>query len=90
MRKVFLSTVLLQEFKPVPYASRDLDLHDKQFKFPISYLLDDNITADDEIVIITGMNQTENPKKIMSILWLKCKIYWTPIMPRPNLLLLMN
>ena len=63
MRKVFLSTVLLQEFKPVPYASRDLDLHDKQFKFPISYLLDDNITADDEIVIITGMNQTENPKK---------------------------
>lgn len=63
MRKVFLSTMLLSEFKPVPYASRDFDLHNKQFKFPISYLLDDNISTDDEIVIITSMNQTENPKK---------------------------
>ncbi|MBE6105330.1 TM1812 family CRISPR-associated protein [Anaerovibrio lipolyticus] len=66
MRKIFLSTVILNKIdfeNPTNHASRDFDLHNKKYIFPISYLLDDNISADDEIVIITGMNQTDTPKE---------------------------
>ena len=66
MRKVFLSTVILNKINfdnPVTHASRDFDLHNKKYIFPISYLLDDNISADDEIVIVTGMNQTDTPRE---------------------------
>lgn len=66
MRKVFLSTVILNNINysaPTKHASRDLDLGEKQFIFPISFLLDSNISADDEILIITGMSQTDTPKE---------------------------
>ncbi len=66
MRKVFLSTVILNPInpeKPSKYCSRDFELADKPYLFPISYLINDNISADDEIVIITGMNQTDTPKE---------------------------
>ena len=66
MRKVFLSTVILNPInpeKPSQYCSRDFELADKPYLFPISYLINDNISADDEIVIITGMNQTDTPKE---------------------------
>ena len=66
MRKVFLSTVILNPInpeKPSKYCSRDFELANKPYLFPISYLINDNISADDEIVIITGMNQTDTPKE---------------------------
>lgn len=66
MRKVFLSTVILTPVKydnPIKYASRDMELGDKQYIFPISYLLDQNISSDDEILIITGMDRTETPQE---------------------------
>lgn len=66
MRKIFLSTVILNPINtknPSKYCSRDLELADKPYLFPISYLVDANISADDEIVIITGMNQTDTPKE---------------------------
>ncbi len=66
MRKIFLSTVILNKLNPnnpTPHFSRDFDLHDKPYVFPISHLLDENISSNDEIVIVTAMNQADTPKE---------------------------
>ena len=71
MRKIFLSTVILNPVNlnnPVTHKSRDLDLGDKQFIFPISYLLDTNLSKGDNALILTGMSQTEIPKKNYELL----------------------
>ncbi len=59
MRKVFLSNVIMGNMQPIPYQSRDFDLGGKTFSVPICYLLDANIEPEDEVLIITGLTQTE-------------------------------
>ncbi len=61
MRKVFISNVIMGDIKPIPYHSREFDLEGKELKYPvpICYLLDANVEAGDEVLIITGLTQTE-------------------------------
>ena len=71
MRKVFLSTVILTPIdpsNPTKHQSRDFDLEGKNFCFPISFLLDANIAEGDEALIITGMSQTDTPRKNYELL----------------------
>ncbi len=63
MRKVFISTVPMQKTQAVKNRSRDFDLGDKDYKAPISYLLDANIEPGDEILILTGTGTREWPQK---------------------------
>lgn len=59
MRKVFISNVIMGKLDDIPYQSRDFDLGGKAFPVPICYLLDANIEPGDEVLIITGLTQTE-------------------------------
>ena len=67
MRKVFFSLIKLQnDDKPEKisvFKSRDIELSKEEHCAPISYLLDANIDADDEILIITGISQADVPQK---------------------------
>ena len=60
MRKVFLSSMLLNELKPEDptyYTSDDFELSENRYDFPMTYLIDDKVKANDEIVIITAIQQ---------------------------------
>lgn len=64
MRKVFLSTSLISKMdleKPTKYISDDFDLGEKEYNFPLSYLIANNVQEGDEVVVITAVTQTENP-----------------------------
>lgn len=63
MRKVFISTVPMQQTQDVKNRSRDFDLGDKDYKAPISYLLDANVTPGDEVLILTAAGTREWPQK---------------------------
>lgn len=63
MRKVFISTVPMQKTQDVKNRSRDFDLADKDYKAPISYLLEANVEPGDEVLILTGTGTQEWPKK---------------------------
>lgn len=65
MRKVFFSTVKLQGDKPGQRSkvrSRDFDLGGKEFCAPIAYVLDANIEAGDDILIISTVGQGDTPQ----------------------------
>lgn len=60
MRKVFLSTMLLAPLRPEDptyYTSDDFELSENRYDFPMTYLIDDKVKANDEIVIITAIQQ---------------------------------
>lgn len=60
MRKVFLSSMLLNELKPEDptyYTSDDFELSENRYDFPMTYFIDDKVKANDEIVIITAIQQ---------------------------------
>lgn len=60
MRKVFLSSMLLNELKPEDptyYTSDDFELSENRYDFPMTYVIDDKVKANDEIVIITAIQQ---------------------------------
>ena len=59
MRKVFISNVIMNQITDIPYQSREFDLGGKAFPVPICYLMDANIEPGDEVLIITGLTQTE-------------------------------
>ena len=66
MRKVFLSASLISKIdleKPTKYISDDFDLKDKNYNFPLSYIIADNVQNGDTVAIITAVMQTEIPKK---------------------------
>ncbi len=68
MRKVFISNVIMNQITDIPYQSRDFDLKDKAFPVPVCYLLDANIEPGDEVLIITGLTQTEKLLKNYEII----------------------
>lgn len=64
MRKVFLSTSLISKMdpeKPTKYISDDFELNSKNYQFPLSYLIDENVEEGDKVAIITAVTQTETP-----------------------------
>lgn len=65
MRKVFLSIMLLgtlNENDPTYYTSDDFDLNNKRYDFPLSYLVDSNVKENDDVVIITAVEQGKDGK----------------------------
>ncbi len=62
MRKVFISTIILNPISQITYESMDMDLGGKRFLLPISYLLDGNLDEGDDVLIITGIQQSDRPK----------------------------
>lgn len=69
MRKIFFSTAKLASPERIAaFDSRDFELGDKQHVAPISYLLDANIEADDEIVIITNVMEKPNSQENYKLL----------------------
>ncbi len=62
MRKVFLSNIVLVSLVSTKYFSDDLDLNDKNYKFPLSYLINNEVKTNDEVVIITGVEKSVNGK----------------------------
>ena len=62
MRKVFLSNIVLVSLVPTKYFSDDLNLNGKNYKFPLSYLINSEVKAKDEVVIITGVEKSVNGK----------------------------
>ncbi len=55
MRKVFLSTMMLYGKTATKYISRDFAIGEKQFYFPISYLINNEVQQGDEVLIITSV-----------------------------------
>lgn len=53
MRKVFLSVMLLQKMQSTKYISDDYELCNAEYGFPLSYILQQNVQAGDEVEIIT-------------------------------------
>ena len=63
MRKVFLSTMLLSEMKPEDptyYTSDDFILSENRYDFPLTYVIDNKVEPNDEVVIITAVQQDSN------------------------------
>lgn len=61
MRKVFLSVMLLSEMKPerkAHYISDDFDLTSKDYDFPLTYIIDENVQSGDTISVITAVEKT--------------------------------
>lgn len=55
MRKVFMSSMLLQRIKATKYISEDVVIGEEQFNFPISYLINNEVKPGDEVEIITAV-----------------------------------
>lgn len=65
MRKVFLSIMLLapmNENDPTYYTSDDFDLNNKKYDFPLSYIVDNNVNENDDVVIVTAVEQGKDGK----------------------------
>lgn len=64
MRKVFISTIKMKKEEQAPvFQSRDFDLGDKKFFAPISYLMDANLEAGDDVLVLTGVTDTDVPRE---------------------------
>lgn len=64
MRKVFISTIKMKkDEEDTIFQSRDFELGDKQFFAPISYLVDANVEAGDDVLVLTGITDTDTPRK---------------------------
>ena len=59
MRKVFLSIMLLGDIKPTRYISEDFMLGEQHYDFPLSYLVENEVQAGDEVEIITAVEHGE-------------------------------
>lgn len=57
MRKVFLSTMLLSPMQPTQYISDNFDLKDKQYLFPLTYLIDRDVEQNDDVLVITVVQE---------------------------------
>lgn len=67
MRKVFLSVMLLGKIDhndPTYYKSEDFSLSDKNYNFPLTYIIEDNVSEQekDEIVIVTAVQHSKDGK----------------------------
>lgn len=59
MRKVFVSIMLLGTLNSTQYISEDFVVGEKQFNFPISYLISNEVKFGDEVEIITAVEHGE-------------------------------
>ncbi len=55
MRKVFLSSMMLYDKTATKYISKDFAIGDKQFYFPISYLINNEVQQGDEVLVLTAV-----------------------------------
>lgn len=60
MRKVFMSITLLGEIRPTKYISEDFVLKERNYNFPLSYLIDNETVNGDNIEIITAVEHGES------------------------------
>lgn len=66
MRKVFISNMLLAPLdreKKTYYLSDDIELHDKQFIFPLSYLVADAVQETDDVLVLTAVEQHDGNER---------------------------
>lgn len=66
MRKVFISNMLLAPLdkeKQTYYMSEDIELHDRQYVFPLSYLVADVVRPEDAVVFITAVEQHDGNER---------------------------
>lgn len=66
MRKVFISNMLLAPLdreKQTYYLSDDIELHDKQFIFPLSYLVADAVQETDDVLVLTAVEQHDTNER---------------------------
>lgn len=59
MRKVFMSIMLLGEFRPTKYISEDFVLKDANYDFPLSYLINNEVEEGGTVEIITAVEHGE-------------------------------
>lgn len=59
MRKVFISIMLLGRIQPTKYISEDFVLKECNYKFPLSYLIDNEVEEGDNVEIITAVEHGE-------------------------------
>lgn len=57
MRKVFFSVMFGQELLENEYVSDDFDLKGKQYLFPITYLVRNNVKSGDSVLILTSVEK---------------------------------
>lgn len=59
MRKVFMSIMLLGKIRPTKYISEDFVLKERNYDFPLSYLIDNEVEEGDTVEIITAVEHGE-------------------------------
>lgn len=59
MRKVFMSIMLLGKIRPTKYVSEDFVLKERNYNFPLSYLIDNEVEDGDTVEIITAVEHGE-------------------------------
>lgn len=59
MRKVFMSIMLLGKIRQTKYISEDFVLKERNYDFPLSYLIDNEVEEGDTVEIITAVEHGE-------------------------------
>lgn len=59
MRKVFLSVMLLQKMQSTKYISDDYEISVAEYKFPLSYILEQNVQDGDVVEVMTVVERGE-------------------------------
>ena len=68
MRKVFLWNVLLSDNnKPIRYESPDFVLPNSDWKFSLSHLVEMNVEAGDDVLILSGLTEGQQVQKNFQI-----------------------
>lgn len=60
MRKVFISIMYGQKMPANEYVSDDFELHGKQYMFPLTYLVANNIQKGDNVLVLTSVEVGNN------------------------------
>lgn len=63
MRKVYVSTMMVNRLEPTKYSSEDYTLVQENLQFPLSYIIADTVEPGDTVQIITVVSDTMQPKK---------------------------
>lgn len=63
MRKVFMSSMMLGKVRPTKYISEDFVLKERNYDFPLSYLIDNEVEDGDTVEIITSVEHGEGDEQ---------------------------
>lgn len=63
MRKVFMSSMMLGKVRPTKYISEDFVLKERNYDFPLSYLIDNEVEDGDIVEIITSVEHGEGDEQ---------------------------